>query len=86
MEQMMCQVLLDSPLVLLGHIHIVLVLFLLYMFSHSWTSQKLCNFIFFPCILQPPSPPKKIIKKKKIKKENEVITFRVKLLPGYIVI
>lgn len=53
MEEIMCQVLLSSPLVLLGHTHVVLVLFLLNTFSHSRTSQKLCNFLLFSCILQP---------------------------------
>jgi len=78
MEEMMCQVLLSSPLVLLGHTHVVLVLFLLNTFSHSWTSQKLCNFLFFACILKPLS--------KKKEKENEAVTFRVKLLPEHVVV
>lgn len=76
MEEMMCQALLSSPLVLLGHTHVVLVLFLMNTFSHSWTSQNLCNFLLFPCILKPhttprPLPPKteqnKTPEKKKIK-------------------
>lgn len=76
MEEMMCQVLLSSPLVLLGHTHVVLVLFLMNTFSHSWISQNLCNFLLFPCILKPhttprPLPPKteqnKTPEKKKIK-------------------
>lgn len=70
MEEMMCQVLLSSPLVRLEHAHAVLVLFLLNMFSPSWTSQKLSNFLLFPCILQPPPPPFLTPPKKKTKPEK----------------
>lgn len=44
-EEMMCWVLLSFLPVLLRHTHVVLVLLLLNTFSHSWTSQKLCNYL-----------------------------------------
>lgn len=82
MEELMCQGLLSSPLVLLGLTHVVLVLFLQNAFSHSSSLQKLCNFLLLPCIFQP--PPSK--KKKLIEKENEAVTFRVRCLPERVVV
>lgn len=64
MEELMCQGLLSSPLVLLGLTHVVLVLFLQNAFSHSSSLQKLCNFLLFPCIFQPPPSKKKKREKK----------------------
>lgn len=44
-EEMMCWVLLSFLPELLRHTHVLLVLLLLNTFSHSWTSQKLCNYL-----------------------------------------
>lgn len=71
-EEMMCWVLLSFPPVLLRHTHAVLVLLLLNTFSHSWTSQKLCNLLL---LLSLP-------KKTKNKTNCNFTTFRVKLLPA----